>query len=109
MAMTPEQMERAIEFLLESHGKLFTDLDGLKESVGQLAESQKRTDAQINALTEEMRGGFASLIQEMREGFENLIIANETTRDLATKVGELAMQTSQRVTRLEDQNGEHGH
>ena len=57
----------------------------------------ERLTADVEALTEavdEMRA-------EMRDTFNNLIIANEVTRDLAEKVGKLALATSQRVTSLE--------
>ena len=99
--MDQQQMENMIQFLVDNQARFQTDLELLKESVGgltervgELTESQKRTDSQINAL-----------VEEMREGFNNLIVANEVTRDLAAKVGELAMQTSKRVTSLEDKNG----
>lgn len=106
--MNQQQMENTIQFIVEQQARFSTDIEALKQSVQSLTESQQRTDDQIKALTEEMRGGFASLIQEMRDGFENLIIANEVTRDLANKVGQLAIQTSQRVSKLEEQNGERG-
>jgi hypothetical protein len=107
--MDQQQIENTIQFLVENQARFQTDLDSLRESVHELTDSQKRTDAQIAALTEEMRGGFANLIQEMREGFENLIVANEVTRDLASRIGELSIITSQRVAQLEGQGGEHSH
>jgi hypothetical protein len=114
--MDEQKLENTIQFLVENQAVLHSDIEGLKEGqqrtteqIQQLAESQQKTDAQIAALAEEMRGGFSGLIQEMRIGFENLIIANEVTRDLANKIGQLAMQTSQRVTKIEDQNGDHSH
>ena len=87
-------MKNSIQFLAESQARLLTDLEKLKDVVQAVTVNQARTDAQIN-----------SLVKQMREGFNNLIVANEVTRDLAAKVGELAMQTSQRVTSLEDKNG----
>jgi len=38
----------------------------------------------------------------MRDGFEKLILSNEVTRDFANKIARLEVQTSQRMTRLED-------
>ena len=68
--MTSEEMERAIEFLLDHHAKVSADI--------------------------------AQLTVEMREGFNNLIIANEVTRKLSEDVARLAVQNSQRITRLEE-------
>jgi hypothetical protein len=99
--MDEQKMQNTIQFLVENQARFQTDLELLKESVGGLTasvgvltESQKRTDAQIN-----------SLIEEMREGFNNLIVANEVTRDLASKIGQLTLQHSQRIAKLEEQNG----
>ena len=110
--MTGDEMERAIQFLLQAQANFFADLEGLKESQQratesqqrlsesqqQLAESQQRTDAQLQALTENVE----AMRLEMREAMENLIVANEVTRDLAQQIGQLAMNTSQRVTKLEN-------
>ncbi|HEX8091330.1 MAG TPA: hypothetical protein VF762_20915 [Blastocatellia bacterium] len=68
--MTSEEMERAIEFLLEHHAKLSADIE--------------------------------QLTADMREGFNNLIVANEVTRKLSEDVARLAVQNSQRITRLEE-------
>jgi hypothetical protein len=88
-------MESAIQFILDSQAKFFTDIESLKESQKQLIESQQKTDAQLQ-----------SLIEERREGFNNLIVANDVTGDLANKIGTLTIQTSQRVTKLEEKIGE---
>jgi hypothetical protein len=96
--MTGDEMERAIQFLLQAQAGFFADLEGLKESHQRLAESQQRTDAQIQALTENVE----AMRLEMREAMENLIVANEVTRDLAQQIGQLAINTSQRVGRLEN-------
>jgi hypothetical protein len=75
--MTSDEMERAIEFLLDHHAKVSAEIGQLTEAV-----STMRT--------------------EMREGFENLILANEVTRKLSEDVARLAVQNSQRITRLEE-------
>lgn len=95
--MTNDEMERAIQFLLDSQAKFFADIEGLKESQLRLTESQKKTDEQLQTLTKNVE----AMRLEMREAIENLIVANEVTRDLAQQIGQLAINTSQRVTNLE--------
>lgn len=111
-------MERAIEFILNHHAQVSADIERLKEvqertskDIIALAESQVKTNQDIQDLTSVV----VSLVDtvsrqeaqaeadrtEIREAINNLIIANETTRDLAEKIGRLAVQTSQRVTNLE--------
>ena len=82
--MTSEEMELAIGFLLEHHAKLSADVQSLVQTVAAQGEQAEADRA------------------EMREGFNNLIVANEVTRDLAEKTAALAIQTSQRVTNLEN-------
>ena len=114
--MTGEEMERAIQFLIEHHAKVSTDIEGLKEA-------QKKTDAKIRNLADSIgelttsvsqlvdeaqsdrrvtKGTFDRLFEEMRDGFDKLILGNEVTRDLASQVARLPITTSQRVTVLED-------
>ena len=107
--MTGEEMERAIQFLIENHAKVSTGIEGLKDAqegtaanLQLLAESVSRMGAQAEADRREMRETFYSLTEEMRDGFNKLILSNEVTRDLAEKVARLAVATSQRVTALEE-------
>lgn len=114
--MTGEEMERAIQFLIEHHARVSTDIEGLKEAqertdgkinslaetVVRLAESTSGLGAQAEADRREMRQTFDNLIEEMRDGFNKLILSNEVTRDLSENVARLAIATSQRVTVLED-------
>jgi Txe/YoeB family toxin of Txe-Axe toxin-antitoxin module len=100
--MTGEEMERAIEFLINHHAKVSSDIEGLKEA-------QMRTAANIASLVEqaeadrrEMRETFENMTGEMRDGFNKLILSNEVTRDLSNQVARLAIATAQRVTALED-------
>jgi hypothetical protein len=114
--MTGEEIERAIQLLIEHHAKVSTDIEGLKEA-------QKKTDAKIRNLADSIgelttsvsqlvdeaqsdrrvtKGTFHRLFEEMRDGFDKLILGNEVTRDLASQVARLAITTSQRVTILED-------
>lgn len=118
--MTGEEMERAIQFLIEHHAKVSSDIEGLKEAqektathLAILTENIARTEAQaeidwretrerLERLADEMRQSFDSVTVEMRDGFNKLILGNEVTRDLAQQVARLAVTTSQRVTVLEE-------
>jgi chromosome segregation ATPase len=102
--MTGEEMERAIQFLIEHHARVSTDIEGLKEA-------QERTTANIEALTRTV-GELADSVSrleaqaesdrdETRDAIDKLILSNEVTRDLANQVARLAATTSQRVTALE--------
>jgi hypothetical protein len=111
--MTVDQLERAVEFLLEHHSKFSVDMDLLKEAQReaqkQQREAQERHNAEIADLREVQRQQaetVAAMGAEMREYFDKLIIANEVTRDLANRVGELALATSQRVTNLEHKSND---
>ncbi|MFL6277417.1 MAG: hypothetical protein ACJ74G_19705 [Blastocatellia bacterium] len=106
--MTNEEMERAIEFLLNHHAQFSADISGLKEVQRQQAENIDKLTAIVEAIHEEMREGFEKLTanveamrEEMHYGFDKLILANEVTRRLTEEVAQLAVQTSQRVTGLE--------
>ena len=93
--MTTEEMERAIEFLLESQAKNSTDIAFTNEAVNKLTETVAQDRRENREQLEAYR-------QETREAINNLIISNEVTRDLAQKVATLAITTSQRVTALEN-------
>jgi hypothetical protein len=103
--MTGEEMERAIEFLINHHARVSSDIEGLKEAhkstagiidalaetVVSLAESVSRLEAQ-GALDR----------KETRDAINKLILGNEVTRSLAQDVSRLAITTSQRVTTIEE-------
>jgi predicted nucleic acid-binding Zn-ribbon protein len=116
--MTPEQMERAMEFLLNSQaqnaadiGKLTADVQGLKEVQAQaskdivaLAEAQAQTSKDIVALVDAVSRQEAQAESdraEIRDAINNLIVANEVTRKLSEDVARLAVGMSQRVTDIE--------
>ena len=95
--MTGEEMERAIQFLIEHHAKVSTAQDrntanigALTRTVVELAESVSRLETQAE-----------SDRHETRIAINNLILSNEATRDLANQIGRVAVATSQRVTALE--------
>ena len=102
--MTGEEMERGIQFLIEHHARMSTDIERLKET-------QERTAANIESLTGTVVGLAESVSrleaqaesdrQEMRDTIDQLILSNEVTRDLANQIGHLAVATSQRVNALE--------
>lgn len=101
-------MEIVMQFLVENQAKFHTDLQLLKENVQAIAENQKRTDVQIQALTErvdEVVGAVDVMRGQLREAFDNLILTNEVTRELTVQIGTLVVQTSQRLTKLEERNG----
>jgi uncharacterized phage infection (PIP) family protein YhgE len=109
--MTNEQMERAIEFLLDHHAKFGADIDELRDAQRQQTENIDRLTVDMQTLrevqTEQTRninrltGAVESIITEMRDAINGLIVGNQVTRQLAEDVARLEVQTSQRVTGLE--------
>ena|ERR1051325_8866546 len=102
--MTEEQMERAIEFLLDHHAKFSTDISGLREAISDLKDVQRQQSENLDKLTanvDAMRAEMNANRQEIRETIDNLIIANEVTRDLAEQATKLAIAVSQRTTSLD--------
>lgn len=102
--MTGEEMERAIEVLLDQHA-------GMSPEFQQVGEFQTTTAANLQSLTgkvleltdEVTRLEFHAEAdrQEMREAVNNPIIANEAERALAEDIARLALNTSRRVTDFE--------
>jgi predicted nucleic acid-binding Zn-ribbon protein len=97
--MTNEEVERAIEFLIDHHAKVSSDIGGLREAVGELKDVQKQQAENIDRLTADVHAltGNVELMREemdanridLRHAIDNLIIGNEATRDLANKVASL--------------------
>ena len=110
--MSSDNIQRKMDFIVEQQAKFTVDIELLKESIGllkesigQLRESQKSLTADVQALTvnvNELTETVGTMQTEMREGFNNLILANEATRKLTEEVALLAINTSRRVTRLEE-------
>jgi uncharacterized protein YoxC len=88
--MTNEQMERAIEFLLDHYAKVSADIERHSEQIGQLTQA-------VASLT----GNVKTLRDEMQEGFNRLISANEQTTRLMEQLTALEVQNSKRITGLE--------
>ena len=120
--MTPEQMERAIEALLAQNTQFNESLDRVRAVVERLSESHvksldeiRQTQAQTASDIQLLTGKILDLTDnvsrleaqaeidrtEMREAINNLIVANEVTRKLAEDVAQLHVQTSRRVTGLD--------
>jgi predicted nucleic acid-binding Zn-ribbon protein len=94
--MTGEEMERAIQFLIEHQAKVSTEIEGLKEAqkrtaanIASLAPSVSRLEAHAQADRRERRETFHILTEEMREQFNKLILSNEVARDLSNQVARL--------------------
>ena len=117
--MTGEEMERAIQFLIEHHANVSAGIEGLKESQERSQEAQEKaqeTQARTAANLDTLTGIVMELAQnvsrleeqaevnreETRDGFNKLILGNEVTRDLAQRVARLSMETIQRVKTIEE-------
>ena len=106
--MDQEQIEKMIQFLLENQAKFRSDLEAMKEA-------QQHTDVQIRALVESQQvltervddvvGAVDVMRGQLHESFDNLILTNEVTRELTVQIGSLVVQTSQRLSKLEERNG----
>ncbi|HEU4391234.1 MAG TPA: hypothetical protein VFV34_25775 [Blastocatellia bacterium] len=109
--MTPEQIQHAIEFLLEHHAKVSADIERNSEQIALHSEQIALHSEQIAQLTTSINAlarQAESDRREIRDALENLIVGNEVTRDLAQKVAALQLQmgsqlvnVDQRVTNLE--------
>ena len=109
--MSSENTQRQIEFIIEHQAKFSEDLELLKEDLELLREDltlMKEVQSQqadnldkLSETTASTQAQLDSVISEMREGFNQLILSNEITRDFANKIATLEVQTSQRMTMLE--------
>jgi hypothetical protein len=79
-AMTAEEMEHAINFLLDHRAKVSGDIERLTADVQALREAQAEQGRMLE-----------SVISEMRDGFNNLIVANEVTRKLNEDIARLTI------------------
>ena len=109
--MTDDEVERAIEFLLEHHAKVSADIERHSEQIAQLTAAVAEMKVEMRAGFDETRAGFDQTragfrevwagFGETRKAIDDLIVTNEVTRKLAEDVARLAIATSQRVTNLE--------
>ena len=91
--MTGEEMERAIQFLIEHHAKVSTDIEKLKETqertaanLESLAECVSRLKARTETDRSDMREQSKIVTEDMRNRLNILILGNEVTRDLTEQV-----------------------
>jgi uncharacterized protein YoxC len=102
--MTNEQMERAIEFLLDHHAKMSADIERHSEQIGRLTQAVASLTGDVHALTgnvEALTGNVEAMREEVQDGFNKLIVANEVTRKLSEDVARLNVGMSQRLTVVE--------
>jgi len=111
--MTGEELKEAMKSLLETEASTTAKLTLTIGVVNRLAETVEQDRRENRELLEAHRQENREQLDaqrelldayrlETREAINNLIIANEVTRDLAEKVAQLAISTSQRVSALEN-------
>jgi uncharacterized protein YoxC len=116
--MTSEEMQHAIEFLLEHHSRLSGRMDVNSEQIAEHSKQIAELTQAVSTLTQDVRtmgeamqDGFDRMREEIQDALNKLILANEVTRKLSEDVARLGIQTSQRVTGLEqrvsDLEGKH--
>lgn len=103
--MTPEQMERAIEFLLNNQADQDVRFGKLEKIVGELTQSHGELAQNLVTLTDntgELAQNQREIQIEFREGFERLIAISEETQKAVKDVLELEARTFGRVKSLEN-------
>lgn len=117
--MSNDHIQRQMDFIVRQQAKFSVDIEEMKEFEKRLAATVERMakEAEIdrrktneaithlNNVVNDLSNTVNSIAIEMREGFNNLIIANESTRELASQAAKLAIQTGERMNRLEDRLG----
>lgn len=96
--MTSEQMERAIEFLLNNQADQNVRLAKLENIVGELVENQKAMQEGMKVMQE----GIIILQSELREGIETIVAISERTQKAVQDVFELEARTFSRVKVIEN-------
>ena len=109
--MSSDNIQRQIEFILEHQAKFSEDIERLKEVQSQQTENINRlfeattsltlTTRSLSVTTASTQAHLDSVISEMRDGFDKLILSNEVTRDFANQIASLEVQTSKRMTLVE--------
>jgi uncharacterized coiled-coil protein SlyX len=100
--MTGEEMERAIQSLIDRHAKVSRVIAGLKANQEQtaaklelLAQKVARLEARGKNHRRERRQPSHVMNEELRNGFKRLILGNEVTRDLPRQVAHLRASRGQ--------------
>ncbi len=110
--MTHEEMERSINFLLDSQASLTANIEKLSEGQTRLTTSVESLTADVVEMkvqaeldrammrdaVSEMRNG----IDEMRQGIAAMLLIAERMEQNVTGLTQAQKGTSQRVGRLED-------
>jgi hypothetical protein len=106
-----DRVRAVVERLSESHGKSLDEIQEIRQTQAQTASDMQLLTGKILDLTDnvsrlednvsrlEAQGEVDRI--EIREAINNLILANEVTRKLTEDVARLHVQTSQRVTHLD--------
>ena len=92
---------RTVEALSKDGERVTRNIDELTGIIAGLTESVRTMEVQAELDRKDFHETMESMREEIRESFDKLILANEVTRDLANKIGDLAYNTSKRVSRLE--------
>ena len=98
-------LKEAVQGLTDVQTKTSRDVAALASSVGELTGvvvNLTEVVARLETQMDRMEAQAESDRQETREAINNLIIANEVTRDLTKQVASLEVQTSQRVTKMDE-------
>jgi len=100
--MTPEQIERTIEFLLGNQAAHDARLAELEVAVKTTNDSVKN----LSDAVEDLRGTTSSMLTEFRAGFEVLIILSEQTMTSVKQIAEAEVRTIKRMDSIENRLGQ---
>ena len=84
--MTPEQLEKAIEFLLEHQARFSSDMDQLKQAQTRLETNQEQLQADLKALTTITESLVAGLIESRQQADADRRIMREVVQDLKDSI-----------------------
>ena len=96
--MSNEEVERAIEFLLDNQAQHDVRLARLENIVVELAVSQKEMRADMQT----MRADMQTMLGEFREGIEHILGVAERAMTAVHKLADAEFDTRKRVRFLED-------
>lgn len=95
--MTHDEMERSINFVLDSQATLTAKLDKLTDDVVEMKVQAELDRATMRNAVSEMRNG----IVEMQQGIAAMLLIAERMEQSVTGLTQAQKGTSQRVGRLE--------
>ena len=103
--MTPEEIEKNIEFILHHQANSEVRQEKLQEQVAVLAGQNMETSAQIGALSQQMAirdERVSANLENLSGKIENLSDGIEGLKDICRDLLNHAHQTDVRLTRLEN-------